>query len=445
MKRFITVLLFIALSNFAFESYAQKYGDSPEDSINCLNNNSLYQEFYQQKNYKDAYRPWAQSLENCPKYHINQYIRGAVILKQLYVAAETDEDRARYLNELMELYDKRTEAFGDEANNIARKAKDLSDFSPEETERIFNLYSEAAEKGGNDLSDQYKPLYLRATFDHLLAIKANEDQMSLLFDVYDYASEALEHSLRVAKEEGDSRSQQRVESYLAAIEQIIEPFAECDKIIPIFQPKFESTPEDVDLLRKITTTLEKKGCTDSEIFFKATESLHKLEPSARSGIMMAKMLFTKKEYTESARYFEEAISQLDNDFAKAENYYLMANSLMQANQFSAARTAFIEAGKLDPELEGKSTLAIAQMYLSSAASCASHDGNIRGAAWAAYDKAARAKSLDPTIADQADRVMSSCRGQWPTQTNAFFYSITNGQSFSVGCWINETTTVRLRD
>ncbi|MDD3724344.1 MAG: hypothetical protein PHV83_02310, partial [Bacteroidales bacterium] len=142
--------------------------------------------------------------------------------------------------------------------------------------------------------------------------------------------------------------------------------------------------------------------------------------------------------------FKEAIEQLDDDFSKAENYYLMGLSLMQANQYSAARAAFNEASKLDPQREGKCLVAIAQMYLSSAASCASHDGKIRGAAWVAYDKAAKAKSLDIEIADQAERIMSAARSQWPTQEGAFFYSITNGQSFSVGCWINESTVVRLR-
>lgn len=444
MKRIVSVLMFVALSSFALNTFAQKYGNTPEDSVNCLINNSLYQEFYQQKNYKDAYKPWKAAIKDCPQYHINLYIRGAVILKQLIVASSDAAEQSKYIDELISLYDNRAAAFGDEANNIARKAKDISDFLPNEKERVYNLYKEAVEKGGKDLDDQYKPLYLKATFEYLHSINASEEQMSLLFDSYDYAADALEHSLRLAKTAGDEKTQQKIESYIAMIEQVIEPFATCDKIEPIFRPKYDKNPQDIDLLKKITTTLERKSCVSSELFFLATESLHRLEPSAKSAVMMGKMLYGKEKFKESADYFKEAIEQLDDDFSKAENYYLMGLSLMQANQYSAARAAFNEASKLDPQREGKCLVAIAQMYLSSAASCASHDGKIRGAAWVAYDKAARAKSLDIEVADQADRIMSAARSQWPTQEGAFFYSITNGQSFSVGCWINESTVVRLR-
>ena len=180
------------------------------------------------------------------------YIRGAVILKQLIVASSDAAEQSKYIDELISLYDKRAAAFGDEANNIARKAKDISDFLPNEKERVYNLYKEAVEKGGKDLDDQYKPLYLKATFEYLHSINASEEQMSLLFDSYDYAADALEHSLRLAKTAGDEKTQQKIESYIAMIEQVIEPFATCDKIEPIFRPKYDKNPQDIDLLKKIT-------------------------------------------------------------------------------------------------------------------------------------------------------------------------------------------------
>lgn len=444
MRRIAKMLMLLAFISISYASFAQKYGITAQDSVNCLMNNSLYQEFYQQKNYKDAYTPWKAAIKECPQYHVNLYIRGAVILKQLFSASKTAEEQNKYFEELLSLYDKRAEAFGDEANNIARKAKDISDFKPTEKERIYNLYKQAAEKGGNDLDDQYKPLYLRAVYEYLQSIKANDEQMSILFDVYDYSSDALEFSLRKAKEAGDTKTIEKVQSYISMIEQVIEPFASCEKIIPIYEPKYKKTSEDLVLLRKITATLERKGCTKSELFFNATQSLHKLEPSAKSALMMGQMLMGKDQAREAAEYFKEALDKSEDNDSKAKACYFWGQALMGSNQFSSARSAFYEVSKYDPTMEGKCILFISQMYLSSAASCASHDGKIRGAAWAAYDKAARAKSLDPSIADQAERVMSSARGQWPTQEAAFFYSITNGQSYRVGCWIDESTTVRLR-
>jgi tetratricopeptide (TPR) repeat protein len=427
--------------------YAQKYGNTPKDSVDCIMNNSLYQEFYNQKNYKDAYEPWKHAVAACPKNHVNLYIRGAVILKNLFVQAKTVQEQDKYLDELMALYDKRTEAFGQEANNIARKAKDISDLRPNEKERAYNFYKEAAEKSGVngiDLDDQYKPLYLKACFDYLHSIKANEEQMTPLFDAYDFAADALDASLKQAKESQDEKAEAKIKEYIAATEQIIEPFASCDKIVSIYQPKYDKESSNIDLLRKITTNLERKGCTKSDLFFKATESLHKLEPNSRSAFMMGQMLAVKGENRAAANYFKESLDKAEDNDSKAKACYFWAQTLMASDQYAAARSAFYQVSNYDKSKEGECLYFVASMYLSSAAACATHEGKIRGAAWAAYDKAARAKALDPSIADKCDALMRSAVGQWPTTDNAFFYEITNGQSYTVGCWIGETTTVRLR-
>ena len=69
-------VLFISLT-----ASAQKYGKTPEDSVNCITNISLYSEFYKQANYKDAYKPWREVFLSCPMASENTFIRGATILK----------------------------------------------------------------------------------------------------------------------------------------------------------------------------------------------------------------------------------------------------------------------------------------------------------------------------------------------------------------------------
>ncbi|MDD2191582.1 MAG: hypothetical protein PHO12_03480 [Bacteroidales bacterium] len=447
MKKILTLLMLTVVLSITTKGFAQQYGETPKDSIDCIMNNSLYQEFYKQKNYKDAYEPWKSAVKACPNNHVNLYIRGAVILKNLIVQAKTPQDQQKLIDELMSLYDKRTIAFGQEANNIARKAKDLSELRPNEKERVYNLYKEAAQKSGEkgiELDDQYKPLYLKACFDYLHSISANDEQMSPLFDAYDFSSDALEFSRKQAVEAGDDKSERKIADYLAATEQIIEPFASCDKIIPIYQPKFDRDPNDVELLKKITTNLERKGCTKSDLFFTATENLHKLEPTSRSAFMMGQMLAGKGNTRGAATYFKEALDKADDNETKAKACMLWAQMLMASDQYAAARSAFYQVSNYDKSKEGEGLYYIATMYLSSAASCASHEGKIRGAAWAAYDKAARAKSIDPSLADKCESLMRTAVGQWPTTESAFFYEIANGQSYTVGCWIGESTTVRLR-
>lgn len=458
MKQTILSLAAFAVIMGVGEVKAQRFGQTPEDSSACIMNNSLYQEFYKQKNYKDAYEPWTQVVKHCPKYHVNTFIRGGNILKNMIATAANPADRNKYIDEYIALQDIRTSAFGEEYNNIATKAKILSEYRPDQKEQIYNWYKEAATKGGKNLDAQYCPLYVEATINYLHSIKANSEQMSLLFDAYDYASETLEFivkqrkaELAAVQAEGNAKKIKKAEteynnsmSYLSLTEQMIEPFASCDKIIPIYEPKFKANPNDVELLRKITTNLDRKNCTKSDLFFSATENLHKLEPTAKSAYMMGKMLVDKENYKEAAVYLEEAVKTFEDNDSKAKASYLLATALMNSGQLSAARTAAYQVAEFDKSLEGKAVLLVATMYLRSSVSCASHEGKIRGAAWVAYDEAARAKSIDPSIEAEAQKVMNSARSQWPSKEDMFFNSINPGSAFSVGCWIGRGTTARSR-
>ncbi|MEE0916898.1 MAG: tetratricopeptide repeat protein [Bacteroidales bacterium] len=458
MRKTIFSLAAFAVILGVGEVNAQRFGQTPEDSSACIMNNSLYQEFYKQKNYKDAYEPWTQVVKHCPKYHINTFIRGGNILKNMIATAANPADRNKYIDEYIALQDIRSAAFGEEYNNIATKAKILTEYRPDQKEQIYNLYKEAATKGGANLDGQYCPLYVEATINYLHSIKANSEQMSMLFDAYDYASETLEVAVKQRKAElasvqaeGNEKKIKKAEteynnavSYLALTEQMIEPFASCDKIIPIYEPKFKANPNDIELLRKITTNLDRKNCTKSDLFFAATENLHKLEPTPKSAYMMGKMLIDKENYKEAAVYLEEAVKTFEDNDSKAKASYLLATALMNSGQLSAARTAAYQVADFDKTLEGKAVLLVASMYLKSSVSCASHEGKIRGAAWVAYDEAAKAKSIDPSIEAEANKIMSSARSQWPSKEDMFFNSINPGSAFSVGCWIGRGTTARSR-
>ena len=458
MRKTIFSLAAFAVILGVGEVNAQRFGQTPEDSSACIMNNSLYQEFYKQKNYKDAYEPWTQVVKHCPKYHINTFIRGGNILKNMIATAANPADRNKYIDEYIALQDIRSAAFGEEYNNIATKAKILTEYRPDQKEQIYNLYKEAATKGGANLDGQYCPLYVEATINYLHSIKANSEQMSMLFDAYDYASETLEAAVKQRKAElvsvqaeGNAKKIKKAEteynnavSYLTLTEQMIEPFASCDKIIPIYEPKFKANPNDIELLRKITTNLDRKNCTKSDLFFAATENLHKLEPTPKSAYMMGKMLIDKENYKEAAVYLEEAVKTFEDNDSKAKASYLLATALMNSGQLSAARTAAYQVADFDKTLEGKAVLLVASMYLKSSVSCASHEGKIRGAAWVAYDEAAKAKSIDPSIEAEANKIMSSARSQWPSKEDMFFNSINPGSAFSVGCWIGRGTTARSR-
>ena len=96
MKKILAIVVALAMGGSAL--HAQKYGKTPEDSIKCLQNLSVYQEFYKQKNYTGAYDAWKQVLELCPATSLNTYIRGNTILKQMIAATKDPAQRGQYFD-----------------------------------------------------------------------------------------------------------------------------------------------------------------------------------------------------------------------------------------------------------------------------------------------------------------------------------------------------------
>ena len=86
MTRFITSLLLLALTMTGSALLAQddsKYGDTPEQQAACKENLSLYETYYKQKNYVDAYPFWQTACEVCPpQVSQNMYIKGVNLLKR---------------------------------------------------------------------------------------------------------------------------------------------------------------------------------------------------------------------------------------------------------------------------------------------------------------------------------------------------------------------------
>ncbi|MDP3453480.1 MAG: tetratricopeptide repeat protein, partial [Bacteroidales bacterium] len=70
---------------------------------------------------------------------------------------------------------------------------------------------------------------------------------------------------------------------------------------------------------------------------------------------------------------------------------------------------------------------------------------IRAKYWVAVDYLIRARNADSSIAEEANRYISSYSQYFPAQEDAFMYDIIDGASYTVSCsGLRETTTVRTR-
>lgn len=440
MKKLKNLLLAAVALTICTTANAQKWGATPEDSVECVKNVSLYQSFFKEKQYLDAYDSWKECLHYCPAQHKNLYIKGVTIMKAKIAAAKSAEERNALIDELMNLYDLRIKNFGEEAKVKALKAYDMSQLRKGATKEVYELYADAVAVGGGELDENYVVLFFNTTIDY---VKAGFAEPTLVVDNYDIASDLLDNLKK--KSESDSAKVAKINGYIGNLESAFSPYASCDQLVAIYEKKFEADPNNLDLLRKITNIMMKKGCTSEELFFKATENLNALDPSPANSLRMGQMCVSKELYSKAVEYLSDAVKGLEEDKDKYKAYILLGMSHSAQNSLGAARSAFYKAAEVDGT-KGEPYIQIAQLYAKSARLV--DDGlNGRSVYWAAVDKLRRAKSVDSSseTTDLADKLIGTYSNYFPKKTDAFMLNLTDGNGYTVGGWIGESTTVRTRN
>ena len=407
---------------------------------------SLYQENWKQYTSSndaryliEAYPYWKVFVEKCPRNGKNIYTRGVTIMEAKIKAATTDEERNALVEELMALYDTRIANFGEASKVTAMKAMELeSVLGADALQRYYAIYSQAVNMEGG-LEAAYLVKYMEATINY---VRAGYAEPTLVVDNYDIASDMLEDELQ--KNAADSVKAATIRGYIAGVEAAFSPYASCDQLVEIYSKKFEADPENIDLLKKITGIMSRKGCTDQALFFSATENLYRLEPTPATAMRMAQMCNSKGKYSEAVGYLKDAIGGIaDKD--KFNAYMQMGIAYYNLNQYSAARTAFNSAAAADVT-KGAPYRMIAMLYGSSTASAKEDNVNGRSAYWAAVDALQQSKRVDPSEENVAacDKLIGTYSAHFPKQTDAFMAGLENGQRFTVPGWIGVSTIVRTR-
>ena len=62
--------------------------------------------------------------------------------------------------------------------------------------------------------------------------------------------------------------------------------------------------------------------------------------------------------------------------------------------------------------------------------------------FAVIDKLQRAKSVDPSVAEEANKLISTYSRHTPKDEDLFFLGLKKGSTVQIGGWIGETTTIR---
>jgi len=420
----------------ALEQDDPRYG---KDSLECARNWSVYDEFVKHRALDYAYEPWSFVFENCPMLSLNIYLHGINIVRYRY-DRETDPDKKKELLDLlMKVYDQRIEYFGNEGFVLGRKATALYPLQPGNARELFDLTQRSIALVDEASEAPVLQINFLAAVQLVEAKQLDEDSLVILFE---RNMEIIEHNL----EQG--RDEQFYQGASNIILSLFKPYGSCENLVRLFLPRFEASPADLALMTQIIGMLEGGGCTDTELFYLATRQKHGQAPDAETAFSLGRMENSLGNFSEAIRYFQDAATRYamadGGQQAVFRSYWLMAEiSYRQLRQLVQAREYARLAHEAMPT-DGRPLLLMGEMYAGSAANCGSDEFTRKAAYWPAVDKfqQAAAVAADAAVKERALQMAETYRQYFPNGEEIFFNGFTRGETFRLGCWINETTVIR---
>ena len=464
--RFIRILLsmimFFSLQISAQEEAERlKYG--PDKEL-CEQNLSIYIEFYKQKNYKDAYKPWTYLFNNAPKRTKNIYLHGPKIIKALI---KNLNDQSRYtplVDSLIMVYDQRNVYYkGKEAYVIGMKGADLYKYKKTTTEGLQTSYEElkkAFEMAGNESTASVLNYYFMATTKLVQAkVLQVEDLIALFSDlsgVISYKEAKLSQDIYNAEqiEEISAKEQKLLKKnkkelktlgdVKTNLEKTLAPHATCEKLIELYAKNFEQNKDDVAWMKRAVKLLNKKECTDSDIFFTISEALYNIDPSSLAAANMGIRSLKRKDYEKAEGFYIYALENEPDKINKAQYAFRLAQTYGAMNKNNSAKSYALKAATYRSGW-GEPYLLIGDLYAKTSRQCGEFKTEFlkRVGYWAAIDKYEHAKKIDPQLSKKSNERIEKYTKQMPSKTDIFSEGLIDEPSYKIDCWYSETVKIRV--
>ncbi|MFO7617620.1 MAG: tetratricopeptide repeat protein, partial [Bacteroidales bacterium] len=212
----------------------------------------------------------------------------------------------------------------------------------------------------------------------------------------------------------------------------------------LYGPKFSALKDDTEWLNKVTKQIRKAGCTDSQLFSDASEALYAASPTAEAAYNLAAIFLRRETWDKAAEYLEKGIQMGKDSPELADMQYQLAYlNFQHFKNYQKSRSLALNAIEARPTW-GRPYILIGNIYITVRDQVFTDDFERKTVFWAAVDKFIKAKSVDSEITDEANSLINSYSGYFPTNEECFFRTMKDGDQYRVGGWINESTTVRSR-
>ncbi|MDR0981733.1 MAG: hypothetical protein LBM07_00620 [Culturomica sp.] len=412
------------------------------DSIQTITQASIYSEYFKHKNFDEALAGWRYVFNNAPKYSRNTYTRGATMMNYFYAKTKNEA----YIDTLMMVYDKWIKYFSTDKNYgegyaWGKKGYDLYRLKKGNVEAQKEAYSYLTKSFEMEGAKTTPITAITLFLDANELFKGGNLSREEYINLYSKLSAFAETGEKNAKP-ADKKEYQDIADNIN-VTFFNSGAADCEILDKLLTVKFKENINNLDELKSILKLLNRGDCGHLQLTTDVIEAVYKLEPSAEAAFKLAETFIQKKDYAKAEKYLREAVEKEQDNVKKADYYIFFARLKLAENNLRDAKQFANEALKFNPKL-GEAYLIIGQAYAAYAKEYGSDDFEHQTVYWVVVDKFQKAKQVNPALAEKVNSLIASYSPHFPSKEEAFFRGIKEGDSYTVGSWIGETTKVRFR-
>ena len=451
MKSLFVQIIFLTLSLLSVKAQKgvdtnSKYGVG-EHSLRCLKNLTLYDLDYKQKRVLEAYDAWFVAFNECPLSTLNLYTHGVKIVAAKVEAEKDVTKKEEFYQLLMKVYDQRAKYFGNSAKYpvsyiMGLKALDMLAYKGNDALVQQNAYDYLLDNISK-APQTVQPATISSFFSTSITLyKSGALAANKVIENYNIATVLIDKEIAAETKPEKVTVLNGVKSNIDALF-LSSGVADCKTLEELFAADFDKKSGDIAWLKSCSAILIKQNCQDSNIFFKIADAQYKLEPSADAAYGLAIMNLKRKDLDGASDFFQKAIEMEQDGTKKSKYLYQLGLIYLNQGNLSGAKSKAVESLQLNPSC-GECYLIIGKVYAQSSKTVGANEFEQKSVYWAAVDKFLKAKSVDTSLAEDANQMISAYSALFPTTEELFFQGIAVGASYQVGGIVNETTTVRAR-
>jgi tetratricopeptide (TPR) repeat protein len=413
----------------------------------ALDAHVIYRDLIRFKKYDEALPYWREAYEYAPAAdgkRQTHYEDGIDIYEYLISTIDSITAKRVYLDSIFDLYDKMGDCYhpDDDGYIAGRKGFDLyykhRDFI--NNDEIFSYFKKAL-----DIDRLETQAFVINPFTALLVEMFRTKQIS-----QDVAVEYARLVLDICENRVDDEEEgwPIVVGYapvqLEALE-TVRGFYGCDYYKEKYYEPADLSAVDCEELFLIATRLKYGGCEvdSAELLALGVEYKKRCRVGPGPELAEARKALEEDRFRDAIELYLKYLEGVD-DTERLAKFNLRISKIYYGHvrDFRKAREYAYKALEYRPDW-GEPYLVIGKLYASSGPLCGPGRGwDSQIVTWPAIDKFKKARSVDPSVAAEANKWIKYYQKYMPSVEDIFQRQLNAGDAFYVGCWIQENTTIR---